>query len=911
MPASSTSDRRRHAGRGAGVLPGASRLGRIIAALLLGAPALAAQQGATPSRPGVHGPTPGAPVPAQQANPARLENALARFDFDTTDGRLQLLQITNKDPALAGDDRRLLEFEVSQAVSDGGWTIVFARRAEYDEAAAGGDQRFRIEADGDHLTSSDGVPLPPVSLVMQPPVISSQPLIVQPGFLWKRWECEVTLGTAQAQETVRFAVEVRWELLPEAGSVEAGLSFSYLGEVPADVVLCRVGFPQAALRRFPDGGRPPGRPHDALVVPVLGGYLLREPTNPVLAFPSHLQPGSFLSLNTSSIPVWSVPLLAYYDEDSGSGLVYASTDEGQHWKQLGLQRAPDNPGLPGGRGRLVFNLAHVPADVFDSESRLAPLDYHPPYRVRISCFRGDWWDVAEMQRRHLQQVAPWFRGPVGAASNPMPAATKSLVAEMLVLSGRNGDSLDLRSRLGADMTEVLGTGVTSTWYHWHYPDDFDDFFAEGYLPGRPTLAAAVREAQAQSGDRVKLYVNAYAATLTDGSTACGSSVNAALLRNEYGDQQPVTPSSTTGRILCAGTDTWGDLIPRTVLGAAAFTGMAGVHLDYLFPAACFATGHGHPAGGGSWMYSRPMARLAQLSTTGVPALGSPPPCGFLPSAPPVAPPDFLISMEGHVGRWTEVVQIMHRDPTALRILSPGGNVLPHATVIPFFRAVFDNVKIGRTRASASTEINVGRRCWIETLCALRFGQVLHPAEGDLDVLPIFNLRASADYWAWESALASALRDRGLLTWHNGTLRRPPHVQVAPPVGWHPTSVPSVQFTFGLPANHPSVVNEVEDPDYVVATTLQAPSDAGPDADSLAVVLANPWVVEDQADLAVDFDLDLAAYPAWEDVTGSAYSVERFSSLSPTSSVVAPDPSPHFAASEVVQTGEIVWYVFRH
>ena len=863
----------------------------------------------TTSRPRAGGGAPG-PTDPVRANPSVLENALARFEFETAGGRLQLRRVVNKDPALAGHPRRAFDLDVD-ASTDGGWTLVFARRDEYDEADPTGiDERYMLEADGGFGTTTDGLPNPANELLMTPPVIQGgDELELLPGRLTRQWDGQVTLGTNSESDSFRFQVEVTWQLVPGRPQVEASLAFRYVGDVPEHVYLSQVGFPQMNLRRLPDAGAPATRPPDALVVPVLGGYLLREPTNQTMPFPGHLQAGAFLTLNNTTIPVWGDSVLAYYDEETGSGLTYSTTDLGDHWKQLAARRVPDGPTQPDGRGLLGFTTAHYPSEALDN-SAFTGDGWRMPYKVRVEAFRGDWWDVAEQRRRHLAETAPWYAGPVGSPANPMPAAAKALVAENLILSGRHGDSMDVRSRFGADLTEVLGAGLTSIWYHWHYPDEFEDFLSAGYLPGRPSLAAAVREARAQAGNLVKLYINAFAVKIDGDATSCETALLDELLRTDKGALVGVTPNSPQGRILCSGTDAWADVIPRTILGVASFTGMAGVHLDYLYPVLCFDETHAHPTGGGDWMYRVPRDVLAELTGAGVPDVGGTgQPCDFLATAPPPAESDFLVSMESHTGAWTGVVDIMHRNPGLLEIFAVNGNLIHNATAIPFFRAVFDNVKMGRTRAATSSKDNLGRRCWIEGTAVLRFGQMIHPGEASMDVFPNFNMRTQAAYHGWLTELAHVLRDRGLLHWHNGTLRRPPELVVLdPPTAWHPTSVPSVEHEIGLPPAPFSGVNEVEGAQWILASTFQAPADAAVDGGSLAVVLANPWVVEERKDMSVQFSLDLSRHPGWEDAAG--YTVERFSSREPLGTALPAGASLAYSATDTVRTGEIVWYVFR-
>ena len=53
---------------------------------------------------------------------------------------------------------------------------------------------------------------------------------------------------------------------------------------------------------------------------------------------------------------------------------------------------------------------------------------------------------------------------------------------------------------------MFGSGVYDMWYGGYYPDLFDALYFEGYLPGRPSFSAAIREAQKQGRHIAAAYV---------------------------------------------------------------------------------------------------------------------------------------------------------------------------------------------------------------------------------------------------------------------------------------------------------------------------------------------------------------------------------------------------------------------
>ena len=234
-----------------------------------------------------------------------------------------------------------------------------------------------------------------------------------------------------------------------------------------------------------------------------------------------------------------------------------------------------------------------------------------------------------------------------------------------------------------------------------------------------------------------------------------------------------------------------------------------------------------------------------------------------------------------------------------------------SVVIPFFRAIFDNVKVGRIGGYGGG--GVGKHCWIEANNVFTFGVIPQLITFFAEAFPALELRNLAPYYDYVGDLCSFLRDEDFLRWHNGTMRRLPVLDVTGGPTLDAEHQPGVTFDCNPATELDCVVRE---PTYTVAELVpgmfQSPVDletAGgqphPEADTLAYVLTNPWV-DVAGNFSFSFVFDPEDYPGWSGVT---YSVEehRGGSTTVIQSSVSGVSAP---VTGLMAPGEIVYWVFR-
>jgi hypothetical protein len=850
-------------------------------------------------------PAQGSTIPPQIV----LDNGVIAAEFDTSGTSLDLsrLRALVNLPPLA---------PIQMAPGSGGWTV---RLVVGDSGAA---DWFEFSMDGSTAESAPGTG----SLIS----LSLDELLVfePPEGLIADWSGEVSV----AGQGTPFTVTSTWMLVPGEPYLDTTIRVTLDPDLPLPYYVSQVAHPELKVASF-------SAPTETLVAPWIGGNLVVDPTNPGNPFPSLLDQSTYF--------FFPVNVSGFYDGRTPSSCFFlTATDADDHLKELLIGVDEGDLGSTGDTSppHVSFAMRHVPEDIF------ANRDVQMPYAVRLGAVVGDWWAVVEHQRRLLRDEIPWYQGPVGSPSHPMPQAAKQLVAELLFQPGYHGDHLDMLSRQAMNMTRVLGPHVNVYLYGAHAPDTFDHWYLEdGYLPGRPSFVGAVREAQKQFQHVVSPYVNgslgadwtdpALDPPITDPSQLM-LDVEASFLIDEDGQPHHFYGPHGPPRagFLCPGATWWQSFFPQNIREIAAFTDMRGAYLDYFLTGPCFSTEHLHAPGGGNWMN---VTRMQQLRDTHL------------------APFDELVvPMEFVFGRFTEEIHTMHVDP-ANNLLSaedhPGSQPplpkpMDNAVTIPLFRAIHDNVKLGRIPGPLPSD--AGRRAWMEANATLTFGQIPGLTRAIPELIPIFsqrfafaptwgflgnnevdpgNLGASAPsndvgfpdnfvpqkqalnvpYLRFLSDLTAVLRDHGFLTWHNGTIRKLPlfDISLVGPPGFD--GVPGVELDpdDGLQTNTPVYVEE-----WLVPGMFQAPDDLGtPDSGSLAFVAANPWVDPvEQGIFDLDFALVPGQYPGWTNTT--PYTVTVYDQDGDVTALPGPFSGPFVLSNvsglERIEAGEIVWWVFR-
>lgn len=734
-----------------------------------------------------------------------------------------------------------------------------------------------------------------------------------------RWSASLTV----AGESADLTVTTRWTLLSAEPALDTHIEVDVL-QSPLGFYLSEVVHPRLRVTAY-------DTPDEALLLPWINGCLVRDPTDPALPFKVSLGSGSnHFPLNVA----------AYYDGAAESRcLAVASTDLDEVHKDLWV-----SVGQQGATRHVQFEPRHIPSDVFDANS------YVQPYQVRLGALEGDWWDVAEAYRQLLAQ-APWYHGPVGSPAHPMPAAGKDRIAEVFLQPGYEGDNMDLLSRSAVAMSRVLGSRVHTVYYGASAPDRFDEwYFSGGYLPGRPSLVGAVQTGQAQLDHRVSLYVNGTAAAdysdpaldppISEPTPEQQAAFDSFLLRE---DGQPgfFEGFHAPPRVayLCTAAPWWRDELPAMLRELATVTGMGGAYLDFFLTGPCYARDHDHAPGGGSWMYTERMEQLREIK------------------APPHE--ELLLPIEFLHGRFTEEVHLMHADPASnlLSAVNHPGTLLPapmaNATVVPFFKAVHDNVRMSRITAQFPSDS--GRRAWTEATCVFGFGQIPGLVRPLAELTPVFSERyrfapyytdlvdeafgnggggtlplsgpgtlpgetidtappkeaVNVPYLRYLGTLTGVLRQHGFLTWHNGTLRRLPDWEILSVTPPDFDGVPGLELEVDDAYQRQSPA-EVEE--WLVPGLFQAPPDLGTaDAGSLAFVLTNPWVDPFRsATFQAGFVLDPAEYPGWDGSTtyGVTVHTQDGGVVTLPGSFSGPFDLTAVVGPATLAPGDVRWWVFR-
>lgn len=795
-----------------------------------------------------------------------LEHTQARFTFNTTGKDVVLLSAVDKTVSPNGT--------VAMAAESGRWTVTLGYQTGNPSAPL---ETFSFDVDGVACGGGDCA------------TVTRDYILVGTTSLKASWSAVVTFQGV----TRTLQIITNWELVPGEPRIESWIRTKWTGSTAPPYYVSSTTFPELRVARF---DRPQAGDHDWLVAPYNAGALIRRPTSD--GFPDWWGQRPFFTFHAS----------AYYEDATGTGVLLHSDDGDDEYKFLELSVEPD---VGETAGVVEMRLRNIPRNIYDS------LSYKTQHRQLVTLFQGDWTTAAAAHRTMLRSDVAWFPPPVGSPNHTMSQDGKELVGEFLVGQGLSDDGMDVIARGVDELARVIGHGLMTVWYGAHWPEEFDHFYTQdgvGYLPGRPSLAAAMREAQEDFGSLAAPYVQS---TLGEDWEDISPPITPNTFQLDVHDAFTRTEKQEIADFCAAvtgcpprsgwmdpGTEFFEDLLPRTILTIGHFTGMKAVYLDYYLTQADYWLSRDpadHRPGGGDYMYTGRMEQL-RLVHDGLPGL--------------TGLPDMFFAMEGAFGRYVERMHLMHLDVegfpvTDEKVGTPGAELLPNAVTVPYFRMVFDNVKIGRI-SNLTGETEVGRRSWLIGTDVLTYGQLISGLYQIQDLVAPLSFQPHREHYAYLSSLAGLLRDEGFQTWHNGTLEALPGLIANTP--WPTNADPGVDANCP-PASMPCDETPVYVGSHLFAATwdgvlnagmYRAPDDLGTaDADTLALAVGNPWVGPDGGSVTFGCTFDPLEYDGW----GSApYSVELHSGGSVT--VLATGQTGTYAIGHTLAAGELAYWVFR-
>lgn len=715
------------------------------------------------------------------------------------------------------------------------------------EAGSGGWAVYLLERDTFALStlkiiapSSSGVTLQQVTLGSSPS--GGQLITVQ-------WLATGTFNGVAYTSPYSLQVRQHWVLDPGSEFLEVTTEAKILSPSNPKFFFFTISSPRIRVGSI-DGGT-----QDQLLVPELGGWLLEDP---VTTWPF----GTFA-------PLLTVPILAMYGEGSGRCLYLTDDPSTNFVRYYTVGRHVQTSSME-------LSINHLPPDQFLN------LDYTTPYAVRIGVSSGDWVDVAETYRGFLENETTWYQGPVGG-SNPMPAKMKDLVAQVTLQPDVNQDNNDELMRDAMRFQRLFRGNVFFNFYGGWMPDRFDHFHFEGYLPGRPSFSGSIREIQKQFDSVAAPYVNSTEGvdhTLEDPApsqvTSLMQGIKESFLLDAFGNEPPPLLQS---RRLCEATTAWGGNPPASdgifvdeAFEIAKLTRAEGFYLDVFSSNICYSSLHDHLPGGGTYLANRTMDRVRRLKQRVQQELSI----------------DLGLAMERNQGRWSEEVHLMN-----VNVL---GHSYPTGFVVPFFRFVHDNVKIGNNLPSSPTD--PGQQSWRVALEVLTYGQLISLGTGTLEVADALNNRRSEAFYQFATSMADFLRGP-FGAFHNGTaVRVPPDYSVANP-GVFPALLP-IGGTTPPPQNFPLI--PPKDPQVVPVGMFRAVDGR------LALAAANPWVGADADSFHVTATFDPAAYPGFLASPTDTYSVTLYEGQTPMTPQLVTNGQP-FAVDLVLDPDAIVFWEF--
>ncbi|HOJ58845.1 MAG TPA: DUF6259 domain-containing protein [bacterium] len=217
-----------------------------------------------------------------------------------------------------------------------------------------------------------------------------------------------------------------------------------------------------------------------------------------------------------------------------------------------------------------------------------------PYAVTTVLFPGDWYESARIYHAAAKKT-PWGNIPPLAERADIP---RWLLDTDLWFVGSCHDEATANQVI--EFADYFQVPVSAHIYQWH-EIPFDDHYPE-YFPAKPGFQQAVEKVQ-QAGIAVMPYINGRLwdpATESwkhqNAETACAIGENGEKYIEVYGSKVPLSP-------MCPFTELWKTTVTNLVDRLLNEVSVKAVYIDQISAAAakpCFAEGHGHPLGGGTY-----------------------------------------------------------------------------------------------------------------------------------------------------------------------------------------------------------------------------------------------------------------------------------------------------------------------
>ena len=289
----------------------------------------------------------------------------------------------------------------------------------------------------------------------------------------------------------------------------------------------------------------------------------------------------------------SMPLMAVYDREAGTGLYAAIHDPWGSTKDLVVQSRPLD--------RAVDFSFDIPAPNMGQPAAGFDLEGEAVWQL----LRGDWYDAAVIYRDWVRQHARWYPkvGPQGREDTPEWMRWLSCWA----MTGGTAEQVVPAMK---KFQEAIGLPVGVHWYNWH-EIPFDNDYPH-YFPTKPGFAEGVAELQA-AGVYVMPYINGRLWDTRDRGKdvfqfndvalpAATKDANGEPYTEMYGSKES-DESRVSLAAMCPATDLWKGKVREIVLRLTKECGVRGVYIDQVAaakPQLCFDASHGHPLGGGHW-----------------------------------------------------------------------------------------------------------------------------------------------------------------------------------------------------------------------------------------------------------------------------------------------------------------------
>ena len=279
-------------------------------------------------------------------------------------------------------------------------------------------------------------------------------------------------------------------------------------------------------------------------------------------------------------PGWPAPLqMAIFENGEGESLMVAALDPDACTKLVAMNGDFDfsfivpaeNAGVPGAAGA-------------------------PRYAFALYPYAGKWMKGAKLYRKWAQASAAWMKA--GGNRERKDYAGRFRDAGLWMLMSPPSNSVaHVESQLDRTLELVKGrVPVSVHWYRWHrHP--FDTLYPE-YFPVQPGFKEAVSRLEAK-GVLVTPYING---RIWDREQKDFESVKGAACRQPDGTPYKEVWNKRSFSAMCQCTAAWHDKIVDVANRLLSGCGTGGLYIDQIASmkmVVCYATDHGHPAGGGS------------------------------------------------------------------------------------------------------------------------------------------------------------------------------------------------------------------------------------------------------------------------------------------------------------------------